>query len=1469
MPRRRPLRAAVVAFVAMALVVVSSRLSAQDAPPPALDADLFELAASPDAGLVDAWVIFESQPASRIADELRPEYERLIESARAPALDALARIDPLMPPRGQRGALGVAGIMASERSLLTDEEVTAIRASRDEVARLVREMRSRIFDSARPLCAAEQDPVAAWVEALPGGEVRTRTVVLDALIVRAPASALPGLARRFPGVARIARSRDFHLDLSTSVPTIGASNWTSNGYLGGNGAVVSIVDTGVDAGHPSLTTASSTAVVTGSTVQLSSGSQNSDFADNASSADDRHGHGTHCAGIVAGNDGTYKGVAPGTSLLGAKCFYVTTGGGASAEGDDIVAAVDWSISHGADILSCSFGAGGTNNGADPFSVYFDAVVEVSVISAAVAAGNSGSGSGTIDLPGDGFNCVTVGAFNHNATTTLSDDSLASFSGRGPTADGRRKPDLCAPGVSIVSANAFWENSSSTSDDFVAMSGTSMATPHVAGAMALLLSYSSSWRPEAMKALLSNSCRNGSPVSGTPDSNWGCGALDLGSAYADRTRVVTSPAFTSAGTTALYFKLGSVAAGARSTLAWNRAAAYFSGTNPASGPGAAKTLVNLDLFLYDGATGTQAASSTSTANNVEQIAASSAVGNGVLKILRAGSFPSGKTSQLFALATGSNTAAAAVPPTLAFTGTTAPSDVKGSAQFTFTATIKNTGDLRAPSPAVTLTLPSGFSFAAGVNATQSVSSLDPFATAGATATASWNVVSGTGNGASTLSASASTTGYGATFTSATPGTRSVTVDSSPPTANAGADISLPATSTSGRTITLNGSASTDNNAAQGLTYAWDTDADGDFGDTPGSATGVSPTVAFAVGSRTVTLRVTDYVGNVGTDTVVVAVTDAPPVANAGVDKSSNEGASVSFDGTASSDVEGAVASYAWNFGDGSTAATGATPSHVFRNNGVYTVTLTVTDSAAQTGVDTAVVTVSNVAPTANAGPAKSGNEGSSITLSGSATDPGLDDVLTYAWTFGDGATGSGPTPSHVYRDEGAYTATLTVTDGDGGSHANATQVTVANVAPTADAGGDRSGDEGSSFSFVGASTDPGVLDTATYSWDFGDGGTGTGASASHVFAQDGSYAVTLSVSDGDGGIGTSVAHVTVRNVAPVAAAGGDATSNEGDTVAFAGSATDAGAADVLTYAWDFGDGSSASSATASHVYAQDGVFTATLTVADDAGASATSSRTITVANVAPQLALPSALDVDVGGRLSIRLAPTDASPVDAADLVVAWKIVDAAEATIVSGDGVDVSWEADRTLDGALVVDVADDDAATQVRTPLSAAVPPIGEALPATLAQNLEPAVERIVLLDVLGARALAANPKRLKGAGRKFAAAKTYLARKGVASGPLVARLAALASTCAAGKAPPPERAFEAPATLGAIDALLGAAPRAGFPAKSTSKLLAKLVGLRYAERLGSAKRFAAAKKSAAAVAFKLPAGAARDWFRESILAQ
>ncbi len=167
-----------------------------------------------------------------------------------------------------------------------------------------------------------------------------------------------------------------------------------------------------------------------------------------------------------------------------------------------------------------------------------------------------------------------------------------------------------------------------------------------------------------------------------------------------------------------------------------------------------------------------------------------------------------------------------------------------------------------------------------------------------------------------------------------------------------------------------------------------------------------------------------------------------------------------------------------------------------------------------------------------------------------------------------------------------------------------------VAPTANAGAGMTVDQGSPASFSGSGSSDN-LGLASYAWDFGDGSSGAGVTTSHAYVMPGDYTATLSVWDYSGNVATATVQVTVRDTqAPVLRGAGDRLVDEGQPLFFDGSASSDNVG-VASYAWDFGDGTTATTATASHVYARPGAYAATLTVTDAAGNSATSSFTVTV------------------------------------------------------------------------------------------------------------------------------------------------------------------------------------------------------------------------------------------------------------------
>jgi PKD repeat protein len=159
-----------------------------------------------------------------------------------------------------------------------------------------------------------------------------------------------------------------------------------------------------------------------------------------------------------------------------------------------------------------------------------------------------------------------------------------------------------------------------------------------------------------------------------------------------------------------------------------------------------------------------------------------------------------------------------------------------------------------------------------------------------------------------------------------------------------------------------------------------------------------------------------------------------------------GALTGFDGTASADDGGTIVSYAWSFGDGLTGA-GASPRHTYADGGSYPVTLTVTDDAGHSSSVTHQLTVGYAAPVAafTDGPS-SPVVGQTVSFDGTGSAVPAPGPVSYAWTFGDGAGGSGATTTHAFPGQGSYPATLTVTDA-GGRTSSVTHVVTTQWGPT--------------------------------------------------------------------------------------------------------------------------------------------------------------------------------------------------------------------------------------------------------------------------------------------------------------------------------------------------------------------------------------------------------------------------------------
>jgi len=372
-------------------------------------------------------------------------------------------------------------------------------------------------------------------------------------------------------------------------------------------------------------------------------------------------------------------------------------------------------------------------------------------------------------------------------------------------------------------------------------------------------------------------------------------------------------------------------------------------------------------------------------------------------------------------------------------------------------------------------------------------------------------------------------------------------------------------------------------------------------------------------------------------------DFPPVASATVTQLATPALTLRADGSGSTDSDATpIASYQFDFGDGSpvvtTTAPNAVAEHTYAAAGSYTVTLTATDTANKTSTPaSATITVQpELPPVASVTVTQVPTPALTVRADGSgSTDADLTPIASYQFDFGDGGpvvTTTAPTAiaQHTYATAGSYTVTLTTTDtgSNTSSPASATISVQPDFAPVASVTVTQLSSPALTLRADGSgSTDADLTPIASYQFDFGDGSpvvttTAPTAIAQHTYAAAGSYTVTLTVTDTGNNASTSASATSnvdpPPEVAPVASVTVTELSTPALTVRADGSgSTDADLTPIATYQFDFGDGSpvvttAAPTAIAQHTYAAGGSYTVTLTATDTGNNTSTpASATISV------------------------------------------------------------------------------------------------------------------------------------------------------------------------------------------------------------------------------------------------------------------
>jgi len=965
--------------------------------------------------------------------------------------------------------------------------------------------------------------------------------------------------------------------IDTSIPAMQGDKTTlrNAGFdVDGSGVTIAVVDTGINGKLSSLATLPDGKPKIKGFANFAGGGSSEAFDDN--------GHGTLCSSIAAavGRGEYFPGVAPGAQLVGAK----TADSSGGTDRGAILSALQWILTNKDEINVVSMSEGVNQQHITSYDINELETAAEKIVAAGIvfvtAAGNEGPSSGTVSAPGTAKNVISVGCVNNLG-------EIWPQSSRGPTTDGRTKPDISAVGYSIryYGSGAIWH-------------GTSCACPHVAGTAALLLDfhnkqldkYNSSaaksamkLKPATVKDILLSSVSRPSGGGSYPNNNYGNGMLNIKNALATLKSKNYPPVakFTTSANPATGVPITFDASGSSDpngdtlTYAWD----FGDGTT-----GSGKTITHTYTTAKDYTVTLVVKDSKNNANDFGASASLVSQLTTTKKVLSIGI-----------------------------------SNKLPVASVTVNGVNVNKGDVLT------------FSRGEAINLDASKSS-DPD---GQIASVSW----GMGDGG------ASKTGKTVTHSYTTDGKYDVIVKV---TDDLGGETQFGfAISISNKLpvakVTANG---TNINKGDELKFsihesiAIDTsgssDPDGQVASvswTLGDGTqksGKTITHSYSTeGSYNVAVKLTDDTGGETTFTFTINIGNSPPVADIRIgDKTISNGDTVKdialnketkFDASHSYDYEGSIKSVTWNMGDG-TQKSGLTVAHIYTNMNTYNIAVTLTDDAGAVRNFGFKVEVSNSPPVIDT------NTPLTIDFSVApkktafqfASPPSSDTngrIVSAIWDFGDGVTSDEQNPSHKYDRSGTYTVTYTVTDDAGAIASVSTNVTVTKQPPIAKASGNVKANIRDDVIFDASRSSSPDGEIVSYLWSI-EGNDYTEAAIPYRFSERGDYTVTLTVTDEEGLTNTTTVSVNVANMLPAAVMGKiPETINTGDAVEFKATNSFDFDGEIDKYTWNFGDGKTGTGKTTSHVYEKPGTYNAVLTIWDNDGETNTTSFMVNVQGVA--------------------------------------------------------------------------------------------------------------------------------------------------------------------------------------------------------------------------------------------------------------